>query len=155
MIDHMPDRTIADERTTLLTLLQFQRDSIVRKCTGVDDATARTSPVASGTSLHWLIRHVKFAEEIWIVRNYAGRTVDGFEVSADQTMAEAIEAYRASWVVIDGLVRGASSLDEPCGGGSGAATSLRWAVMHLLEEISRHAGHADIIREMIDGDMGR
>lgn len=156
MADIHPPRVIADERTSLLVALQFQRESLVRKVSDVDESAARTSPVASGTSLHWLVRHCKFAEEVWIVRNYAGRTIEAFDESADRTMVEAIEAYRATWPVVDALVRGAASLDEPVAGGrSGVDVSLRWALMHLLEEIARHAGHADIIRELIDGSGGR
>lgn len=156
MADHRPDRMVGDERATLMALLQFQRDSIVRKVDGVSDPDARWSPLPSHTSLHWLIRHVKFAEEVWVVRNYAQRPIIHLDDTEHLTMTEALDSYRATWAVVDHLVWSAASLDEPCRDGLGGPdTNLRWAVMHLLEEVARHAGHADILREMIDGHVGR
>ena len=156
MADHRPDRMVGDERTTLLALLQFQRESIVRKVSGITDEQARTSPVPSGTTLQWLIRHVKFAEEVWVVRNYGDRAIIHIDDTETQTVEQAIASYRLTWEIVDELVWDAASLDVPCRDGLGGPdTTLRWAVMHLLEEVARHAGHADILRELIDGQTGR
>jgi Protein of unknown function (DUF664) len=73
--DQKPPRLAAGELETLLALLQYQRDSLVRKVAGLDDAAARRSPVASGTSLLWLIKHMAGAEITWMLRRFAGQDV--------------------------------------------------------------------------------
>ena len=72
------------------------------------------------------------------------------------SLAEAIATYEAEWPLVDAIVA-AHDLDEamPDPAGSDIPVTLRWIVVHLIEELARHAGHADILREMIDGDTGR
>ena len=159
MTDRKPPRFEGDERDTLLVLLQFQRESLVRKLDGVSDEAARSSPVASGTSLLWLVRHLTMAETLWVLRRFAGLDVavpDGDVAPAD-TVAAAVAAYRDTWSQADDIVRAAPSLDEPCRGlePDQAPATLRWVLAHLLEETARHAGHADILRELLDGQTGR
>ena len=159
MADCKPPKSVDDERATLHILLQYHRDSIVRKVMGIDDATARTSPVPSGTTLLWLIKHLAMAESLWILYRFAGQDesalVDDI-VAADDTMDEAVETYRATWAKVDAVIAAEPSLDAPCRNlVDDAPANLRWVVMHLLEETARHAGHADIIRELIDGHTGR
>jgi len=155
--DHKPPRLTGDERTTLCALLQYQRDSFVRKVRGVDDRVARETIVGSGTTLLWLTKHVARAEHLWVVQRFAGQRVDGpdDEVHHADTLAKAIEAYRRKWMDVDEIVA-ASSLDALCQDvGDDTPVNLRWVLMHLLEETARHAGHADILREVIDGQTGR
>ena len=157
MTDRKPPRLDGDERATLVALLQYQRDSLVRKIEGVDETAARRQFVTSGTTLLWLVKHMTGAELTWILRRFAGDDVDPPDdsVNDDDTVTAAIDAYRAMWVRVDFVVS-MSSLDELCRRvGDDAPVNLRWVVMHLLEETARHAGHADIIREMIDGTTGR
>jgi hypothetical protein len=158
MPDQKPPRLAGDERETLRALLQYQRESLVRKVAGLDDAAARRSPVATGTSLLWLVRHMAGAEITWVLRRFAGQDV----VTGDDapgpgdTLEAAIQFYRATWERVDGVAFNAVSLDEPCRHlDSGAPVNLRWVLAHLLEETARHAGHADILRELTDGQTGR
>jgi len=147
-----------DERETVLALLQYQRDSLVRKVTGVDDAAARHALVGSGTTLLWLMKHMARAESLWIERRFAGGTVDLGDdpVDSGDSLAASVEAYRATWTRTDAIVWSAASLDERCRDvGDEDPVNLRWVLMHLLEETARHGGHADILREMIDGETGR
>jgi uncharacterized damage-inducible protein DinB len=156
--DLKPPRVAGDERETLQALLQYLRDSLVRKVSGVDEAAARTSPVSSGITLLWLTQHLTHAESLWILQRFAGRddALAEESVGPEDTLADAIDAYRANWERVDEVVASASSLDQPCQAiGDGAPANLRWVLMHLLEETARHAGHADILRELIDGDTGR
>jgi hypothetical protein len=154
--DRRPDRIVAGERETLLGLLQFQRDSFVRKVTGVDEQTARISPVASGTTLLWLTLHVAFAEQVWVVRNFAGREMLPAPDEATCTLADALAHYALVRALVDEIVVAEPSLDAVCASTpDGVPANLRWVLMHLLEEIARHAGHADILRELIDGETGR
>ncbi len=153
MPDQQPPRLHADESETLRALLQFQRESFIRKVEGSDDTTARQSPVASGTSLLWLTRHLAFAERIWVIHRFAGQEAVPTDGTSDtDTIAAAIAAYRSTWLEVDAIVDGAESLDQMCATTDGQSpVNLRWVLAHLLEEIARHAGHADIIREAVDG----
>jgi uncharacterized damage-inducible protein DinB len=158
VVDQKPPRLEGSERETLLALLHYQRNSLIRKVSGVSEEGARTSPVASGTSLLWLVRHMARAEALWILHRFAGHDVaiDDDKVRPEDTVPSAVAAYREVWPRTDAVVASTPSLDTRCrdAGGEGPV-SLRWVLMHLLEETARHAGHADILRELIDGDTGR
>ena len=155
MVDKKPPRLAVDERQTLLALLQYQRDSLVRKASGVDAEQAKASPVDSGTSLLWLVNHVADAEATWVLHRFLGRAVDVGDAAHAPSVDGAIERYLQIQREVD-RVLSETSLDE-------ASTefddqprvNLRWIVAHLLEETARHAGHADILRELIDGQTGR
>jgi len=154
--DRKPPRLAGDERNTLLALLQYQRESLVRKMSGIDDDAARRQFVTSGTTLLWLTKHMARAELTWIVYRFAGEDVAlDDEVRADDTIAGAIDFYTATWARTDEVVK-RSELDDIAERLDGdTPVDLRWVLMHLLEETARHAGHADILREMIDGQTGR
>lgn len=158
MSDRKPPRLEGDERETLHALIQYQRDSLVRKVTGVDEVAARRPIVDSGTNLLWLVKHMTRAEALWILHRFAGQGVDipNDSVTTDDTLMAAIATYRKTWRRTDAVVMATTSLDEPCREvGEEAPVNLRWVLMHLLEETARHAGHADVLRELIDGETGR
>jgi uncharacterized damage-inducible protein DinB len=155
--DLKPPRLVADERETLHTLLQYQRESFVRKVEAVDEEAARRRLVPTGTTLLWLLKHMACAETLWIVHRFAGDDSSEIDdvVRPEDTVAAAVDVYRATWVRVDAVVA-ASSLDELCRDvGDEAPVNLRWVLTHLLEETARHAGHADILRELVDGITGR
>jgi Protein of unknown function (DUF664) len=155
--DQAPPRLAGDERDTLRAALQYVRESFVRKLDGIDDQAARWSPVGSGTSLLWLTRHLAYAESVWVLGRFAGRDdgVPANGVPEADTAAAALEAYRATWRAVDEVVAGAS-LDDACRADrQQPPVNLRWILVHLVEEIARHAGHADLIRELRDGSTGR
>lgn len=158
MPDQKPPRRVDDERETLGALLQYQRDSLVRKVSGLDEEAARRPLVASGTTLLWLMKHMARAESLWVLRRFAGRAdpLPDEVVHPDDTLAGAIATYRTTWKQVDSVVAAAPTLDQLCQEVSDEApVNLRWVLMHLLEETARHAGHADILRELIDGHTGR
>jgi len=155
--DLKPPRVNAGERETLQALRQYQRDSLIRKIAGIDEAEARRPVVGSGTTLLWLVKHMARAEIVWVVVRFAGQDVPVPDdaLQADDTIPGVVNGYRAAWARADAITR-AASLDEPCRGPAGdSPVNLRWVLMHLLEETARHAGHADILRELIDGATGR
>ncbi|HEV8063229.1 MAG TPA: DinB family protein [Acidimicrobiales bacterium] len=157
MPDRKPPRLASAELPTLHALWQYQRESLVRKVTDVGEAAARRSPVASGTSLLWLVKHMARAEILWVLVRFAGEDLElpGDTVTEDDTLDGAIAAYRATWARVDAVALG-RDLGELCHEPDvEPVPNLRWVVMHLLEETARHAGHADIIRELIDGQAGR
>jgi hypothetical protein len=124
----------------------------------VDEASARWSPVGSGTSLAWLVRHLASAEVSWVLHRFAGQEpapADG-DGPPGEPLEAAIAAYRQAWQRVDAVAFAGAGLDELCRHPPGdSPVSLRWVLMHLLEETARHAGHADILRELIDGSTGR
>ena len=138
-------------------LLQYQRESLVRKVAGLDEISAHWSPVHSGTSLVWLVRHMAGAEITWVLRRFAGQEAGPADGEPHPgTLKAAVGAYREVWERVDAVAFAGTSLDELCRRpNAGEPVSLRWVLMHLLEETARHAGHADIIRELIDGSTGR
>ena len=159
MGDLPPPKLQADEPTTLHALLRYTRESLVRKVEGVSDDDARRRFVDSGTTLLWLVKHVRMAETLWVCARFAddGTVVPDDSVVEGDTVVGAIAAYSSTWAVIDAVVFAAASLDEVCRGpGAGdPPVNLRWVLAHLVEEIARHAGHADILRELLDGSTGR
>jgi uncharacterized damage-inducible protein DinB len=155
--DQKPPRLEGDERQTVLALLQYQRESLVRKVTGVGDEAARQRFVGTGTTLLWLVKHMARAEVLWIQHRFAGHAIEvpDDSASSDDTVATAVLAYRGTWTRTDAVVA-AASLDDSCREvGDEALVNLRWVLMHLLEETARHAGHADVLRELVDGETGR
>jgi uncharacterized damage-inducible protein DinB len=156
--DTKPPRLHGTERETLLALLQFQRDSLIRKITGVDEAAARQPVVASGTTLLWLVKHLAQAEIQWMVRRFAGVMAElpDAAVHSGDTAASVIDGYRSASARADAVALAATSLDELSRAEDvNPPVSLRWILAHLLAETARHAGHADILRELIDGSTGR
>jgi hypothetical protein len=151
--DNKPPRLARGEADTLHALLQYQRDSLVRKVSGLDDSAAAASPVGSGTSLRWLITHLARAEITWVLVRFAG--LDVVIPDDPMTLDEAVEFYRSTWARVDAIAFRAAPLDQLCRSDIDPPVSLRWVLMHLLEETARHAGHADILRELIDGQVGR
>jgi uncharacterized damage-inducible protein DinB len=156
LVDDKPPRVAGDERAVLTSLLDYQRSSFVKKVSGVDDEDAASSPVGSGTSLLWLVNHMADAETTWVLRRFAGQQDTGAAAEAhEETVAGAVRRYRDVCARADAII-GAASLDEPCRSpDEGPIVDLRWVLAHLLEETARHAGHADILRELIDGSTGR
>jgi hypothetical protein len=155
--DHKPPRVAGSEAETLRALLHYQRASLVRKVAGLDDAAAARSPVGSGTSLLWLIKHMARAEITWVLHRFAGQDVEVPDdtARAAERLADAVDFYISTWARVD-AVAFAVPLDQLCRRSDGdPPVSLRWVLMHLLEETARHAGHADILRELIDGQVGR
>jgi hypothetical protein len=158
MPDHRPPRLATTERETLLALLQYQRDSLIRKVDGVAEDLARRSPVGSGITLLWLLKHLAQAEIRWVVIRFAALDValPDDTVQPHDTAASVIAGYQAASAQADAVAR-AAGLNEVCRGDddSSEPANLRWVLAHLLEETARHAGHADILRELIDGSTGR
>jgi uncharacterized damage-inducible protein DinB len=153
--DRKPPRLAAGERETLLALLRYQRESVVRKVEDLDDDAASGSPVASGTSLAWLVAHLANAESVWVEQRFAGGASRAPGTEATRTLAAAVDAYRRGWARVDAIVA-AAELDDLCLGDTATPpVNLRWVLAHLLEETARHAGHADVLRELHDGLVGR
>ena len=154
-----------DERTTLLAFLEWQRATLSRKCKGLTPAQLRRRSVEpSSLSLLGLVRHLADVERGWFRRTLAMEAVpdifaseadpDGdFNNIDDADPEEAFRAWRAECEQARRIVA-ARSLDDTGRNRAGTAVSLRWILVHMVEEYSRHNGHADLLRERIDGATG-
>ncbi len=159
--DLRPPGLNADEPTTLLTFLDYLRESVLAKLDGVPEPAVRTAAVPSGTSLLGLVKHLTAVEFNWFLWSYAGAEGDPWpddgEPAADDTAPGVAAAYRAAARRADQVVLACPDLDRP-GARSlreTAPPSMRWILVHMIEETARHAGHADILRELTDGTTGR
>lgn len=155
----------ATERDALCGFLDVQRDALVRKVRGVGDVDARRAPTASALSLLGILRHSTLWEQRWFQGVVAGRPLaDGwperrepiaqdFIVGEDDTVDDWIsryeEAAEASRTVVAGM-----GLEDRCARSELVDKNVRWVLLHMIEETARHAGHADIIRETLDGSQG-
>ncbi|MEW2446728.1 DinB family protein [Streptomyces parvulus] len=158
----------ADERTMLEGWLEYHRQTLAWKCEGLTDEQLRTASVSpSGLTLMGLVRHMAEVERSWYRRvlaaedagpiHYSDEDPDGdFRVTASDTWQETLATWQGE---IEAARRNAEGfpLDE-MGRGRHARTgerfSLRWIHTHMIEEYARHNGHADLIRESLDGATG-
>ncbi len=159
--DLRPPGLNADEKTTLLTFLDYLREAVLAKAAGVPEPAVRTAGVPSGTSLLQLLKHLTAVELNWFVWAYAGADREQWDdeaaVSADDTASDLAHAYRGAIARANEVALACTDLDRP-GARSLRETpppSMRWVLVHMIEETARHAGHADILREQIDGSTGR
>ena len=115
MSDRKPPRDIGGDRTTLTSLLRYQRESVVAKLDGLSDDDARRSPVPTGTSLLWLVKHLTRAEALWVLHRFVGQPLDIADdsLAADDSVAVLVAGYRAMWVRVDGVVA-AAAMDDRC-----------------------------------------
>ena len=146
----------------LLGFLDLYRATIVRKAEGLSDERAKWSPVASGTSLFGIVSHLTYAERFWFSQVVAGLDVelpwDDDDPDADPdvdwrgapgaTLADVVRGYEEEGARSRAILE-AADFEQLCDTGE-SHVSVRWVALHLLEEIARHAGHADIIREQLD-----
>ncbi|MFJ9459228.1 DinB family protein [Kitasatospora sp. NPDC101447] len=161
--DTRPPSANADEPTTLLAFLDYLRAAVLAKVDGLSDEDARRPGVPSGTSLLWLVRHLTVVEHNWFAWAYQGvgeKPRDSEEnLLDDATVAAAVAAYRDAIARSNAVAAAAPDLDRPgvrsLRPDAAEGPSLRWVLVHMIEETGRHAGHADIIREQLDGAVGR
>jgi uncharacterized damage-inducible protein DinB len=158
---------LGDERATLVEFLRCQRLTLQVKCEGLDaEQLARRSVEPSTMSLLGLLRHMAEVERSWFRRRFAGQDVPKRYQSAEQpdgdfdgavadpaVVAEAWAAWREEVAFAEEFTA-ATDLDFVAKDGAGEPLSLRELLVHMVEEYARHNGHADLLRERIDGRVG-
>lgn len=159
MSDRPTPFTLADEKRTLLDFLDYLRESIQLKVVDLEEQGARWSPVPTGTSLLGLAKHLTRVEVAWFSFGFAGHDVElpPNSVGSDDTVASVVRGYREACDASNRIIESASGLEVLAARPLIApeAMSLRWILVHMVEETARHAGHADILREQLDGSVGR
>ena len=158
-----PSKYEAGEKETLHSSLQQHRELMLWKLEGLDDDALRRSPVPSGTTLLGLVKHLGAVEFGWFCLTFGRETeplpFDDDDENADlriepgETTADIVAFYRRAWVTADQVIS-ELDLDDTGTSWAGDAVSLRWVLVHMIEETARHTGHADVVRELLDGTTG-
>lgn len=162
-----PDRT-AGERESLEAWLDYHRDTLLAKCAGLSaDQLKERSVPPSGLCLLGLVRHLTEVERWWFRMHGGGEDVelpyssddnlDGdFDDVEDADARADLQAYRSEVVAARDAVRDKQLDDEVPSRGDHPerVRTIRWIYLHMIEEYARHNGHADLIRERIDGATG-
>jgi len=160
-----------DEHRSLEEFLDFQRETLLLKASGLDRAGLNVAVAPSTLTLAGLLKHLAYVEDRWIQSRFLGRSDAELEPwgsapwhedrdweftsAAADDPDELRELYRAACDRSRRVTAG-RSLDElvVTPGLGGEVWSLRWILLHLIEETARHCGHADLIREAVDGTVG-
>jgi uncharacterized damage-inducible protein DinB len=153
-----------DDRAILEGFLAWQRATLLNVCAGLTGEQLAARPVASSTlSLLGLVRHLAKVERVWLRVRVAGEDVPhlhggpgdqtDFEQGDPARAAEEVEALRAEWRLADAAVAALPFTHEF--DFRGDRMSLRMVYVHLIGEYARHNGHADLLREAIDGVTAR
>jgi uncharacterized damage-inducible protein DinB len=150
------------ERESLLEFLQRQRDLVAWKLQDAGDETLRAVGTGSGLTAHGVVRHLTNVERSWfrwvfadqpdLAFDYTDEDPDlDFKPPADVLMAQLLADYAAEQKRCDEVILAADSLDDM---GVNRQRTLRWILLHMIEETARHLGQLDILREQADGSTG-
>lgn len=155
MTDRKPPRISADEKTTLLGFLNYLRDAIAAKATGVPEPAVRAPGVPSGTSLLGLIKHLTFVEQFYFQGAEVSNWAATFKPTGEDSVDSVLAGYRQAVAEANKVIESCDDLTQPVPSSTKPGPAMRWLLTHMIEETARHAGQADIIREQIDGSTGR
>ena len=163
-----PDPPFAvDERETLVTFLDYYRSVLLRKASGLTQAQLAVAVSPSDMTLGGLVKHMALVENNWFVRNWQGAdpgepwtSVDwdadpdwDFRSAADDEPEQLLALYTAAIERSREAIEGCDDLSATAES-RGRVISLRWMLVHMIEEYARHCGHADLVRQSIDGAVG-
>lgn len=153
------------EKDVLLSFADFLRETILFKLEGLDDDQLRQPHDPSGLTLLGMTKHLAYVERYWFQKVFLGNPVDDvwtpddpdadWRIEADDTTAAIVDLYRQQIALSNRIVR-EHDLEEPARNAAPdmKGTQLRYILVHMIEETGRHCGHADLIREAIDGQTG-
>jgi uncharacterized damage-inducible protein DinB len=154
-------RVDSGELDTALAFLNFNRESVLKKTEGLDDEQLRRVLVHTGTNLLGLVQHLAQAERNWFGYHLTGAAAvrgpgSGMRVPRTRTTAEVLDDYQAAIAASDAAIRVIGDPEAHLARRiDGRLMTMRWLIAHMTSETARHAGHADILREQIDGTTGR
>lgn len=151
--DHLLPQDHTGERALLQSYLERQRALVSWKLDGLDDAAARVVATPSGLTIHGIVAHLTGVEKGWLWEHFAGnpKTRDRpGEFLSQAPLRALLDGYGAQHAVSDEIIA-AHDLDDTSALGN---DSLRWVLLHLVEETARHVGHLDLLAELADGRVG-
>jgi hypothetical protein len=158
--EHLGGR--AEERELLAGFLDWYREIVVHKVSGLGLDAASRVMTPSGMSPLGIVAHLAAIETGWFAEDFAGRTVDpepdhvDFRLLPEDSVESVIAGYRAACEQARAIAAAAPSLDtlSAVADKYRGHVTLRWILVHMIEETARHAGHLDLMREQIDGRTG-
>ena len=155
--DNRPPRTSAGEKATLVEFLNYLRRAMVANVEGAPEPQVRSAGVPSGTSVLGLVKHLCYVERFYFLGEEVSDWGATLRPTSDDTVDGVLASYREAVRVANEIIDGSEDLSQPAVSlpRPQSAPSLRWILVHMIEETARHAGHADILREQIDGAIGR
>jgi uncharacterized damage-inducible protein DinB len=153
-----------DEKESLYVALDRHRDVILWKLQGLDDEQVRRPMTPSGTSLLGVVKHLAWVEYGWFCETFGRETPPmpefsdddpdpDWRIEPDESTADIIAFYARARTAADQAIN-ETDLDELGTAWFGEKVSMRWVLIHMVEETARHAGHMDILRELVDGATG-
>jgi hypothetical protein len=150
--------TPADERAEIESFVDDNRSEVLGLLAGLTDEQARRRLVPSLTSIAGIVKHCTFVEGVWFPVAFDGRSraslglpelaEESFVLTDADTVAALSDGYRSAWVE-SSRVAARYGLDDVALHNRRSPISLRWVYLHLIEELARHCGHGDILREQI------
>ena len=156
----MPDE-YAQVRETLDRVLDRNRESLIACVAGLPESDARRSLVASRTTLLGLLKHAAAVERLWFQERLAGLPpaerdgstddVEAWRLGPEDSVDSAVADFRRA-SQRSREIAGQYALHEGYDSPSHGFVSVRWILAHMIEELARHAGHADILREQLGGE---
>jgi hypothetical protein len=152
-----PPATNGSEREVLLEFLEYLRESVIAKVQGAPEPQVRTPGVPSGTNLLGLLNHLINVERFTFLGEKVSDWQKTFHAAPEGTVKSLTAEYRSVTARATDIILACADLESPSARPTrqGGPPSMRWALTHMIEETARHAGHMDILRELIDGGTGR
>ncbi|AOR32368.1 hypothetical protein BFF78_15970 [Streptomyces fodineus] len=151
----------AGEKQTLHASLNRHRDAVLWKLDGLDDEQVRRPMAPSGTNLLGLVKHLACVEYGWFVETFGGEAEplwfdphDDMRVTPEETTERITAFYGRARTAADAVITDLPLDTQGSPAWRDITVSLRWTLVHMVEETARHAGHMDILRELIDGATG-
>ena len=151
------------EKESLHASLDRHRDVVLWKLDGLDDEQLRRPMTPSGTNLLGLVKHLAAVEYGWFCETFGRETEPlpfdeddenaDLRVTADESLADIVDFYGRARGAADGVI-GELDVTDTGTAWFGDTVNLRWVLIHMIEETARHAGHMDIVRELVDGATG-
>lgn len=155
--DTPPPRTGDSETEVLRGFLDYLRNSVSAKVEDAPEPQVRTAGVPSGTNLLGLLNHLTYVERATFLGERVTDWQATFHAAPADSVADVVTRYRQTVALTNDVLDACADLGAPVPRprSNGPAPSVRWALTHMIEETGRHAGHADVLRELIDGATGR
>jgi uncharacterized damage-inducible protein DinB len=153
-----------DEKKVLSASLDAQRNALLAICDGLSDEHLRARLVPSATTILGMVKHLAYVERWWFQDVFEGRPCDytisdddwdaDFRIEPEETTAEILDLYRTESEISREIIDNHELTDISVNHTQRPRCTLRWTMVHVIEDTARHAGHADILREQLDGQTG-
>ena len=161
----MPDhsiRTSTDEKELLVSFLDRQRDAMVAIADGLSDEDLRRRLVPSMTTILGMMKHIALCERWWFQDVFEGRPCESpvteddwdadFRIEPHETTQDILDLFRSERAISDEIISAHDLEDISKNHTQRPPCTLRWTILHVAFDTARHAGHADILREQLDGE---